>query len=47
MKPKRGMGPFSILPRSESTPTMTKPDLDEVRDVKPKVLRPFKVVVLD
>ena len=28
-------------------PTITKPDLDEVRDVKPKALRPFKVVVLD
>jgi ATP-dependent Clp protease adapter protein ClpS len=28
-------------------PTITKPDLDEVRDVQPKALRPFKVVVLD
>jgi hypothetical protein len=29
------------------TPTITKPDLEDVRDVKPKALRPYKVVVLD
>src|SRR5262249_60890339 len=29
------------------TPTITRPDLDEVRDVKPKALRPYKVIVLD
>ena len=29
------------------TPTITRPDLDEVRDVKPKALRPYRVIVLD
>jgi hypothetical protein len=29
------------------TPTITRPDLDEIRDVKPKALLPYKVVVLD
>jgi hypothetical protein len=29
------------------TPTITRPDLGEIRDVKPKALRPYKVVVLD
>ena len=33
--------------RTGPTPTITRPDLDEVRDVKPKALRPYKVVVLD
>ncbi|MCC6179218.1 MAG: ATP-dependent Clp protease adaptor ClpS [Chloroflexi bacterium] len=28
-------------------PTITRPDLDEVRGVAPKALRPYKVVVLD
>jgi len=34
------------IPRAE-TPTITRPDLDEVRDVKPKALLPYKVVVLN
>src|SRR3954453_23282443 len=29
------------------TPTITRPDLDRDQDVKPKGLRPHKVVVLD
>ena len=28
-------------------PTTTKPDLEDVRDVRPKALRPHKVIVLD
>jgi hypothetical protein len=35
------------MSRATPTRTVTRPDLDEVRDVKPKALRPFKVVVLD
>jgi ATP-dependent Clp protease adaptor protein ClpS len=35
-----GTGPFT-------TPTITRPDVDEARDVKSKALRPYKVVVLD
>jgi len=38
--------PTSICDKSP-TPTITKPDLDDVRDVKPKAPRPYKVVVLD
>ena len=41
------MVPLRMLLTAESTPTITRPDLDEVRDVKPKALRPYKVVVLD
>ena len=41
------MSPLGRPARSETTPTITKPDLDEVRDVKPKALLPYKVVVLD
>jgi ATP-dependent Clp protease adapter protein ClpS len=33
--------------RPGSTPTITRPDLDQRRDVLPKALRPYKVVVLD
>jgi hypothetical protein len=33
--------------RTGPTPTITRPDLDEVRDVKPKALRPYKVVVME
>jgi hypothetical protein len=33
--------------RPGSTPTTTRPDLDRDQDVKPKGLRPHKVVVLD
>ena len=33
--------------RTGPTPTITKPHLDEVRDVKPKALRPHKDMVLD
>jgi hypothetical protein len=33
--------------RAESTPTITRPDLDRDQRVQPKALRPFKVVVLD
>jgi len=29
------------------TTTITKPDLDLIRDVQPKAPRPYKVVVLD
>src|SRR5215210_2415286 len=28
-------------------PATTKPDLEDVRDVRPKALRPYRVVVLD
>ncbi len=41
------MHTFRLQARTSPGPTITKPDLDEVRDVKPKALRPFKVVVLD
>ena len=35
-------------PSSESpTPTITRPDLERDQDVKPKALRPHKVIVLD
>jgi ATP-dependent Clp protease adaptor protein ClpS len=37
----------STAPPGTEAPVVTKPDLDEVRDVKPKALRPYKVVVLD
>ena len=33
--------------RTGPTPTITRPDLDRDQDVKPKGLRPYKVVVLD
>ncbi len=36
-----------IPTRGSVGPTITKPDLDEVRDVTPKALRPYKVVGLD
>ena len=32
---------------TSETPTITRPDLDRDQDVKPKALRPYKVVVLD
>lgn len=36
------------LPSNQApTPTITRPDLDRDQDVKPRALRPFKVVVLD
>jgi hypothetical protein len=41
------MTDLSRAERTGPTPTITKPDLDEIRDVKPKALRPYKVVVLD
>jgi hypothetical protein len=37
----------SSIAAQTPTPTITRPDLDEVRDVKPKALRPYKVVVQD
>jgi ATP-dependent Clp protease adaptor protein ClpS len=40
----------SMMPHAERpgpTPTITRPDLDRDQDVKPKALRPHKVVVLD
>jgi hypothetical protein len=39
-----------MMPHAErpgSTPTITRPDLDRDQDVKPKGLRPHKVVVLN
>jgi hypothetical protein len=36
----------TIAERTGPTPTITRPDLDEIRDVKPKALLPYKVVVL-
>jgi hypothetical protein len=45
MEPQLHMA--SPVDRTGPTPTITKPDLDEVRDVKPKALLPYKVVVLD
>ena len=38
---------FATLPTAETTPTITRPDLDRDQDVQPRALRPHKVVVLD
>src|SRR3712207_4386036 len=38
---------FRLRAAASRGPTITRPDLDEVRDVRPKALRAFKVVVLD
>jgi hypothetical protein len=35
-----------MLPRAESTPTITRPDLEQDRDATPKALRPRKLVAL-
>ena len=36
-----------MFPAAETTPTITRPDLDRDQDVEPKALRPWRVVVLD
>jgi len=38
---------MDVSANQAQTPTITRPDLDDVREVKPKALRPYKVVVLD
>src|SRR5215212_9935485 len=41
------MAPGNVLPRSDTTPTITRPDLDRDQGVTPKALLPYRVVVLD
>jgi hypothetical protein len=38
---------MTMPPRAETTPTITRPDLDRDQDIVPKALRPYNVVVLD
>ena len=38
--------PTSTLPVVEA-PIITRPDLERDQDVKPKALRPYRVIVLD
>jgi len=41
------MSHYLRMERTGPTPTITKPDLERIRAVVPKALRPYKVVVLD